>query len=153
MERASARPDARRAAYYAGLPPLLTVVKLPEEWVERAEVLLREARRHLSEGTYWLSCFEAQQAAELYLKALHVAVTGLHPFTHDLSELLDSLSLLGLNPPEELRTIADALTPHYTLSRYPGRKPVSYTRGLAGRCVSYAERIVDWVKRVSEEQG
>ncbi|MCD6368696.1 MAG: HEPN domain-containing protein [Thermoproteales archaeon] len=43
---------------------------------------------------YWLACFEAQQAAELYLKAIHVALTGLHPFTYDLVELSESLKAL-----------------------------------------------------------
>jgi len=53
-------------------------VKLPVEWVEKAEVFLREARRHLGEGIHWLACFEAHQASELYLKALLVSLTGLH---------------------------------------------------------------------------
>ncbi|MEM0093427.1 MAG: HEPN domain-containing protein [Thermofilum sp.] len=48
-------------------------MELPSEWVEKADIFFREAKRHIEEGVYWLSCFEAQQAAELYLKALHVA--------------------------------------------------------------------------------
>ncbi len=121
-------------------------MELPAEWVEKADFLLRDAEKHLSEGVYWIVCFETQQAAELYLKGLHVALTGLHPYTHDLVELLDSLRDLGLNPPENLYSYADALTPHYTMSRYPGRKPVTYNRGLAERCIRYAKRIVEWVK-------
>ncbi|MEM4029621.1 MAG: HEPN domain-containing protein [Thermofilaceae archaeon] len=128
-------------------------MELPGEWVEKADVFLREAKRHIEEGIYWLSCFEAQQAAELYLKALHVAAAGLYLFTHDLSELLESLKALNFNPPDDLFVIADALTAHYTLLRYPGRKPVSYTKSLAERCVSYAEKIIEWVKRVSEMEG
>ena len=88
----------------------------------------------------------AQQAAELYLKGLHLALTGLHPYTHDLVELLDSLKDLELVPPEDLYLYADALTPHYTMSRYPGRKPVTYNRGLAERCIKYAKEIIKWVK-------
>ena len=89
----------------------------------------------------------AQQAAELYLKGLHLALTGLHPYTHDLVELLDSLKDLELVPPEDLYLYADALTPHYTMSRYPGRKPVTYNRGLAERCIKYAKEIIKWVKK------
>ncbi len=96
-------------------------------------------------------CFEAQQAAELYLKSIHLALTGLHPYTHDLVELLDSLKDLDIEPPEDLYTCADALTPHYTMSRYPGRKPVSYSRGIAERCIRYAEEIIGWVKRKALE--
>jgi len=121
-------------------------LKIPAEWVEKADFLLRDAERHLEEGVYWIVCFEAQQAAELYLKGLHLALTGLHPYTHDLVELLDSLKDLELVPPEDLYLYADALTPHYTMSRYPGRKPVTYNRGLAERCIKYAKEIIKWVK-------
>jgi len=121
-------------------------LKLPAEWVKKADFLLEDAEKHLSEGVYWIVCFEAQQAAELYLKGFHLALTGLHPYTHDLVELLDSLKDLGIEPPEELYLYADALTPHYTMSRYPGRKPVTYNKGLAERCIKYAKKIVEWVK-------
>ncbi|MEM3982796.1 MAG: HEPN domain-containing protein [Thermofilum sp.] len=53
-------------------------VGLPMEWVEKAEVFLGDAERHLAEGHLWLTCFESHRAAELYLKSLIVAV-GLHP--------------------------------------------------------------------------
>lgn len=90
-----------------------------------------------------MACFEAQQAAELYLGALSLALTGLHLYTHDLVELLKSLRELGLNPPDILYVYTDALTPHYTISMYPGRKPLTYDRGLAEKCLSYARRIVE----------
>jgi len=129
-------------------------LKLPSEWVDKADFLLKDAERHLSEGVYWIACFQAQQAAELYLKALHLALTGLHPYTHDLVELLDSLKDLGLEPPEDLYAYADALTPHYTMSRYPGRKPVTYNRGLAERCIKYARKVIEWIKgEVSKIEG
>ena len=121
-------------------------MKLPDEWVERAEFLIKDAEVKLREGVYWFACFEAQQAAELYLKALHLALTGLHPYTHDLVELLDTLKDLDLEPPQDLYLYADALTPHYTMSRYPGRKPLTYNKGLAERCIGYARRIIEWVK-------
>jgi len=65
----------------------------------------------LEEGVYWIACSEAQQAAELYLRGLHVALAGLHPLIHDLVELLDSLGDLDLEPPDDLYVYADALTP------------------------------------------
>ena len=45
-------------------------LELPADWIEKAEVFLVNAERHLGEGVYWLACFEAHQASELYLKAL-----------------------------------------------------------------------------------
>jgi len=122
-------------------------MELPREWVEKAEVFLKDSLRHLKEGIYWLACFDAQQAAELYLKAFHVTLTGVHPFSHDLVELLDFLKDIGLKVPGKLYTYADALTPHYTMARYPGRKPLKYNRELAKRCLKYAKEIIKWVKK------
>ena len=51
-----------------------------------------------------------------------MALSGAHPYTHDLVELMDAVEALGISVPEELRLYGDALTPHYTLARYPGRK-------------------------------
>jgi len=121
---------------------------LPSEWVEKARVFLEEAERHRGLGYYWLVCFEAQQAAELYLKALLVALSGAHPYTHDLVELLEALESLGISVPDELRVYGDALTPHYTLARYPGRKPLTYNDKRAERCIRQARAIVEWVERV-----
>lgn len=118
---------------------------LPKEWVERAEFFRREARRHLSERIYWAVCFEAQQAAELYLKALQIMLVGVHEFTHDLSRLLGFLEDAGLKVPRELYAAADSLTPHYTMARYPGRKPIVYDERMAKRCIEYMEEIIRWV--------
>ena len=128
-------------------------VKIPEEWLEKADFLIRDAERHFEEGVYWIVCFESQQSVELYLKGLLVGATGLHPYTHDLSELLDSLKGIGLNPPEELYVLGDALTPHYTLARYPGRKPIKYSKETAKRCLEYARRIIKWVKEKASQKG
>ncbi len=87
------------------------LVSLPGDWCEKAEVLIRDAEKRISEGNYWLSCFEAQQGCELYLKALCLQLTGTHPFTHDLVELLGYLKDAGLKPPADLEVYADALTP------------------------------------------
>ena len=118
---------------------------LPSDWVEKAEVFLQEAERHLNLGIYWLACFEAQQAAELYLKALIVKLTATHPYTHDLVELLEVARELGLNVPENLIIYGDALTPHYTLARYPGRKPLKYNENRGKRCIEQAKAIIKWV--------
>ena len=120
-------------------------MNLPSEWVEKAEFFRREAKRHLDEGVYWIVCFEAQQAVELYLKALAVKLTGVYEFTHDLSKLLRFLEDTGLKVPDQLYGFADALTPHYTFARYPGGKPVVYDESLAKRCINYMEKIIEWI--------
>lgn len=128
-------------------------MELPEEWVEEANVFLKDSSRHLREGVYWLACFDAQQAAELYLKALNAALTGIYPFTHDLVELLDYLKDLGFKVPRKLYTYADALTPHYTMARYPGRKPLRYYKEIAKRCLKYAKEIVKWVEEEASKKS
>ncbi|MDK2383705.1 MAG: HEPN domain-containing protein [Candidatus Korarchaeota archaeon] len=37
----------------------------PEDWLRRAEMFLRSAKRNLEAGDYAISCFDSQQAAEL----------------------------------------------------------------------------------------
>ena len=123
--------------------------RLPAEWVAKAEVFIREAERHVGEGVYWLACFEAHQAVELYLRALLVGLAGSHPYTHDVAELLETLRELGLEVPEQLLLYGDSLTPHYTLARYPGRKPFEYNDRRGRRCLDQARSIIEWVRSVA----
>jgi len=125
-------------------------VKLRSEWVEKGDGFLRGARRAMEEGLYWLACFNAHQAAELYLKGLLASVTGVHPYTHDLAELLEALRAIGVEPPSDVVLSSELLTPHYTLARYPGRRVYTYTAERGRTCVECAEKIVEWVKRVAD---
>ncbi|MDT7888728.1 MAG: HEPN domain-containing protein [Desulfurococcales archaeon] len=124
--------------------------RLDPEWCEKADVFLEDAARHLSEGHYWLVCFEAHQAAEIYLKSLILSLTSSFPYTHDLSELLEILARIGISTDESLMAVADLLTPHYTLSRYPGRRAIRYNRERANRCLESSRKIVEWVKRLED---
>ena len=126
-------------------------MELSKEWIERANFLMKQAKENLEEGVYWFVCFEVHQAVEFYLKALSLSLVGIHPYTHDLVELLEFLKEAGLDTPEELYPLADALTPHYTLSRYPGRSPITYDREKAERCLAYGEKIISWVREATED--
>ncbi|MEM2234960.1 MAG: HEPN domain-containing protein [Desulfurococcaceae archaeon] len=125
-------------------------IKFAPEWIERAEVFLNDAEKHLTEGHFWLTCFEAHQSAEFYLKSLIVSTTGFHPYTHDLVELIDVTKGIGVEVGEDIVTACEILTPHYTLSRYPGRRAITYTRARAERCLSLAKKIVEWVKSIAD---
>ncbi len=127
------------------------MVRVPGEWLEKARFFYERARSDLEQGVYWAACFEAQQAVELLLKGLQVGLSGSHEFTHDLARLLRGLEALGVRVPGELYPLADALTPHYTMARYPGRKPIVYDEDTGRRCVEYAERIWRWALEAAKD--
>ncbi len=106
-------------------------MNIPKEWIEKAEFFHRSCRQRFEEKVYWAVCFEAQQAIEILLKGLQVAYMGVHEFTHDLSRLLRGLEVAGIQVPRELYVYVDALTPHYTMARYPGRKPMEWAYEVA----------------------
>ena len=127
------------------------MAKIPREWLEKAEFFHRSCRQRHKEGVYWATCFEAQQAVEILLKGLQVAFLGVHEFTHDLSRLLRGLEAAGISVPEELYVYADALTPHYTMARYPGRKPVEYDEDTGRRCIEYEQKIWEWATKLAKD--
>jgi HEPN domain-containing protein len=63
--------------------------------------------------------FHCQQAAEKLLKAVHSEYGVRFRWTHDLRELVDSLTDAGYAPPSDLQCI-DVLTPYGTFWRYEG---------------------------------
>jgi len=82
-----------------------------------------------------------QQSVDVVLRGLQVALLGVHEFTHDLARLLKGLEAAG-----DLYVYVDALTPHYTMARYLGRKPIVYDESTGRRCIEYAERVWSWVE-------
>lgn len=99
---------------------------------------------------YWLTCFSAHQAVEFYLTSLIVALTGIHPYTHDLVELLEALKAIDLDIPSEITLSCELLTPHYTLARYPGKRVYNYSVKHGKLCVENAEKVVSWVKDITD---
>ncbi len=117
------------------------------DYIERSRIFLEEAKAALNKGIYWLACFHAHQSVEFYLKGLLEYKTGSYPFTHDLTYLLKIVAnILNLTLPEDLKVKAEALSPHYTLSRYGGLGVSEYTEDKASSCISYAEEILEWLK-------
>jgi len=116
-------------------------IEIPSEWLEKASYLRLSAKRRVEEGVYWAACFEAQQSVEIVLKGVQVATLSVHEFTHDLARLLKGLEASGVSVPRELYVYADALTPHHTMARYPGKKPVVYDESAGRRCIEYAEKV------------
>src|SRR4051794_39229936 len=99
--------------------------KMTGEWVEKAEVDYRAARKLLPSRPpmYDPVCFHCQQAAEKYLKAL-LEEQGLNmPRTHDLEDLLGLL--LQAHPILKLqRRGLKSLNRYAVDARYPGFRTV-----------------------------
>ena len=124
---------------------------LADPWIERAEDFLDIANSSLERKIYALTCFNSQQAAELYLKAILISKTGSHIFTYSLVELLESIEILGFEVPEDLFIVAEALESHYVKSRYPNRHTKPNTERHAKRCIEYARQIIQFAKKILEE--
>jgi HEPN domain-containing protein len=88
-------------------------------WLQ-AERNLARARNDLAHAFYDGAVANAQQAAELALKALVVDTGTAPPYTHDLDELARVLAAHGRHAPADVRTHAHAIpSGTWTRARYP----------------------------------
>jgi HEPN domain-containing protein len=92
-------------------------------------------------------CFHAQQAVEKAFKAILLHRQVDFPFTHDLTELRDTMDAAGIDVPPAFAD-ADALTPYAVETRFPGlwgeisETDVSEALRLAEEVVRWAEEAV-----------
>jgi HEPN domain-containing protein/predicted nucleotidyltransferase len=114
------------------------------DWLDRAgEDLLMIEKGLSGDPVPWGAvCFHAQQAAEKYLKALHIR-RGIRPSrTHDLAELVSRLRAAGYELPE-LSSACEALEDYAVDVRYPNNL-LPIPDEPTGRAVLEAgRRIVD----------
>lgn len=110
------------------------------DWVAKAENDLFAAAHLLKLGRQSptdVICFHAQQCAEKYLKALLVFNGVDFPRTHDLDLLMRRLPN-GLRSLFRMSELTE-LTPHATVSRYPGAGAVSLAS--ARHAIASARRV------------
>ncbi len=114
-------------------------------WIRVAKKDLERARYSLEKSDKAASLFWSQQAVEKALKALHIALTGDAPKTHNIKRLCESIKQL-LDLDESVLEKAYELTQYYFITRYP-----DLVEGLPDEIISYntakegllvAERIV-----------
>ena len=122
--------------------------RIGEKWLRKASENLEAAKILLEGGLYASSCFHSQQAAEMALKALIVLRSGVQPFTHSLTELLEEVSkLTEISLSEgDLAWLQD----HYLQARYPNTRLSEYTLEEAEKALNIAGRVLDEVRRVVE---
>ena len=120
-------------------------------WIDQAEADLKTSRNCLEDGNYYASAFFAQQSAEkslkgfLYLKGYRAIIT------HSVLDLLIESSKFE-KVFERFMDYGKELDKHYIGSRYPNFYPSGapyryYTREVAEKCLSYAESILNEVKK------
>jgi len=120
-------------------------------WLEQAEADLKTAKDCSTAGNYYASAFFGQQAAEKALKGFLYAKGFRGLVTHSVMELLGESSKFE----QVLKKFTDharELDRHYIGARYPNFYPEGpafkyYTEREADRCVSYAESILEEVKK------
>jgi HEPN domain-containing protein len=119
----------------------------PVGWIARAKSSLALATGRTPGVLYEDLCFQAQQAAEKALKAVFVSKKIPYQYTHDISILLSSLELQGIEIPLPLWD-AVTLTSFVSDTCYPGTAtPV--TKEEYHEAVRLAQEILCW----AEEQA
>lgn len=109
-------------------PPDTPRVDLLRQWVHRAQKDYDLAQHLIEEGSVYREAiaFNAQQAAEKFLKAFLVLHQIYFPKTHDIGRLLDLVSTADPDLSVLLRP-AITLNPYGVEYRYPGDAPAITT--------------------------
>jgi len=123
---------------------------------KRAREFLAEAKEALERGRYDLACFFAEQAAQLYLKAILLKLAGEYPRTYQIRTLLSRLA--ELLPDEKRRQIVEFMRSNrarlseledvYIMARYSTK---SYTREDAEDLVRLVVDIINMVEELVRE--
>jgi len=128
-----------------------------ERWMKQAERTLASARRDLEEGYYEWASFKAQQAAELAVKAL-LRGLGYAPIGHSITRLLRELESEGFSILRGVFRMAMELDRNYIAPRYPdayseGAPFEYYSEDVAEELISYAEELIEFVRRLARDSG
>lgn len=124
-------------------------------WLDQAKADFKTAKDCLKDTNYYASAFFAQQSAEKALKGF-LYVKGFRALiTHSVTELLEESS----NHDTTFKQFIDQgkeLDRHYIGSRYPNFYPRGpaykyYTEEIAKKCLSYAESILNNVRKFLEK--
>lgn len=98
-----------------------------ETWFEKARKFIKYAEDDFRLGRYDSASFFAQQSVEMLLKGLLVKRTGARPYTHSISEMLNTLSLVyKTDVPHDILVCASKLEKHYAAATCPDTGVVDY---------------------------
>lgn len=113
-----------------------------QAWLEYAEADRLSVQNAMEADDYRDVAFHCQQVAEKLLKALIVRYARRRPpHSHNLWRLWRHISDMAC--PADVREALATLSPHYTLSRYPG-VDVEYDQMIARKMMERMERVWRW---------
>jgi HEPN domain-containing protein len=123
------------------------------DWFRQAERDLEQARASRSDGRHEWACFAAQQAAEMALKALHLAA-GQEAWGHVVARLIADLPFAAGHLIEK----AKVLDNFYVATRYANGHPEGapfehYGPIQSEQAIEYAGEIVEFVRARLAEPG
>lgn len=126
-------------------------------WREEADRALAGARREATAENHNWSCFLAEQAAQLAVKALLHGL-GRAPWGHDLEQLTRAAGEAGVELSDEVTAAARLLARHYIPARYPDAHPAAapgsrYVAEDSAGALRAAEALLGWVDRNWESLG
>jgi HEPN domain-containing protein len=126
-------------------------------WREEADRALGGATREAGAANHNWSCFLAEQAPQLAMKALLHGL-GRAPWGHDLEELTRAVGQAGVELPDEVTAAARQLARHYIPARYPDAHPAAspgsrYVADDAAGALQAANALLEFVDRTWESLG
>jgi HEPN domain-containing protein len=133
-----------------------------EKLWKRARAMLEGAEWRLHRGEYDLACFEAEQAAQLGIKAVLYKFLGSAPRVHEISELLGVLYKLveSADKREAAQRLAEfvqsrrrqlwLLSDSYYRARYGY---IDYDEDDAKNCVKAARELLKLLAEIGETLG
>jgi len=120
--------------------------------LKKSKMFLNSAKGNIERKLYDVACFEADQAAQLFLKANILKFVGVIPRTHGIRTLLGHLASI---PEINKKTLTKFAAEHrsnlimledaYLRSRYSGE---AYNRQDAKNIVEVAESVIGLVRRL-----
>ncbi len=120
-------------------------LKRDADWIKQAEHNLEHSKKSLEIGHFDWTCFAAQQAAEMAVKALFHS-RGAEAWGHSILKLLEKLPD-DITPSEDILQAARNLDRLYIVSRYPNGLPEGtpsevFDQSVAQEAIANAEKII-----------
>ena len=117
---------------------------------ERSKNFLEIAKSRLEKKDWDLACFNAEQAAQLYLKATILEISGEIPRIHYIRQLISILAQVSETKINLERKTLMALESAYFLSRY---HTVRYLEEDAVEIIAIAEEVIRIVGDIRDRQA